>query len=205
MAGDLKKHGYFGKEKAHQTSLPGWALDRGDIKIHRSGGSRSGETQKTDALDRYAVDAQERRKNLTVFNEVATTAPSKWVELIPKDGVEGFVNTETGEIREEKEKSYRVRLKGCGQESRLKLVAAGRTIEAIVKIPYRKMVKQFKGIYIKGEGHVFKIGRSDLAKLMGVIEKITLYVRHKVSVWHKELVGLERWKYYLQEVDYSRA
>ncbi|GAH40509.1 unnamed protein product, partial [marine sediment metagenome] len=85
------------------------------------------------------------------------------------------------------------------------LVAAGRTIEGIVKIPYRKIVKQFKGIYIKGEGYVFKIGRSDIAKLMGVIEKITLYVRHKISVWHKELVGLERWKYYLQEIDYSRA
>ncbi|MBA7633874.1 hypothetical protein ES703_41445 [subsurface metagenome] len=203
MIGDLKKHGYFGKEKAHQTSLPKWALDRGDIKIYRSGGSRSGNTQAKDALDHYAVDAWERRKNLTIFNEVATTAPSKWVELTTKGNVKEFVNTETGEIREVKEKTYRDRIKGCGQKSKVKLVAAGRTIEGIVKIPYHKIIKQFKGIYIKGEGYVFKIGRSDIAKLMGVIEKITLYVRHKMSVWHKELVGLERWKYYLQEVDYS--
>ncbi|MBA7685595.1 hypothetical protein ES703_94020 [subsurface metagenome] len=205
MIGDLKKNGYFGKEKEHQTSLPKWALDRGDIKIYRSGGSRSGNTQAKDALDRYAVDAWERRKNLTIFNEVATTAPSKWVELISKGNVKEFVNTETGEIREVKKKSYRERIKGCGQKSKVKLVTAGRTIEAIVKIPYHKIVKQFKGIYVKGEGYVFKIGRLDVEKLMGVIEKITLYVRHKMSVWHKELVGLERWKYYLQEVDYSRA
>ncbi len=205
MIGDLKKHGYFGKEKEHQTSLPKWALDRGDIKIYRSGGSRSGDTQAKDALDYHAVDAVERLKNLTIFNEVATTAPSKWVELISKGNVKEFVNTETGEIREVKEKTYRDRLKACGQKSKLKIVAAGRTIEGIVKIPYRKIIKQFKGIYIKGEGYVFKIGLPDLEKLMGVIEKITLYVRHKISVWHKELVGLERWKYYLQEVDYSRA
>ena len=203
MIGDLKKHGYFGKEKKHQTTLPKWALDRGDIKIYRSGGSRSGDTQAKAALDHYAADAVERLKNLTI--------PSKWVELISKDGVavvatslnKEFVNTETGEITVVKKKDYRERIKACGQESKLKIVTAGRTIEGIVKIPYRKMVKQFKGIYIKGEGHVFKIGRSDIAKLMGVIEKITLYVRHKISVWHKELVGLERWKYHLQEVDYS--
>ncbi|MBA7638965.1 hypothetical protein ES703_46621 [subsurface metagenome] len=205
MIGDLKKHGYFGKEKEHQTTLPKWALDRGDIKIYRSGGSRLGITQKTDALDHYASDTRERLKNLTIFNEVATTAPSKWVELISKGNVKEFVNTETGEIREVKEKTYRERIKGCGQETKLKIVAAGRTIEGVFKIPYRKIVKQFKGIYVKGEGYVFKIGHTDIAKLMGVIEKITLYVRHKMSVWHKDLVGLERWKYYLQEVDYSRA
>ena len=203
--GDLKKFGYFGREKKHQTTLPAWALDRGDIKIYRSGGSRSGDTQAKDALDHYAADAVERLKKRTIFNEVATTALSKWVELISKDGVKEFVNKETGEIMMVEEKTYRDRLKACGQETKIKIVAAGRTIEGIFKIPYHKIVKQFKGIYIKGEGYVFKIGRTDIAKLMGVIEKITLYVRHKISVWHKELVGLERWKYYLQEVDYSRA
>ena len=205
MIGDLKKHGYFGKEKKHQTTLPKWALDRGDVKIYRSGGSRSGDTQAKDALDHYVADAVERQKNLTRFNEVATTAPAKDVELISEDGIKRVVNTETGEITVVNKKTYREKLKACGQESKLKIVTAGRTIEGIVKIPYRKMVKQFKGIYIKGEGHVFKLGRTDIAKLMGVIEKITLYVRHKISVWHKELVGLERWKYHLQEVDYSRA
>lgn len=205
MIGDLKKHGYFGKEKKHQTTLPKWALDRGDIKIYRSGGSRSGETRKKDALDRYAADAVERLKNPTIFNEVATPAPYKWIELISKGNVKEFVNTDTGELRVTRIKTYREKIKDCGKRTKIKIVAAGRTIEGIFNIPYRKIVKQFKGIYVKGEGYVFKIGRADIAKLMGVIEKITLFVRHKISVWRKELVGLERWKYHLQEVDYSRA
>ena len=181
--GDLKKFGYFGREKKHQTTLPKWALDRGDIKIYRSGGSRSGEAQKKDAFDVYCDNAISRAREQT--------------ELTKREYGIKPVKVE--------QKTYRERINDCGQESKVKLVAAGRTIEGVFKIPYRKIVKQFKGIYIKGEGYVFKIGRSDIAKLMGVIEKITLYVRHKISVWHKELVGLERWKYYLQEVDYSRA
>lgn len=205
MIGDLKKHGYFGKEKKHQTTLPAWALDRGDIKIYRSGGSISKRRQKRDALDHYIDAAKERQKNLTIFNVVATTAPAKEVELISEDGIKRVVDTETGEITVVKKKTYRDRLKACGQKVKIKIVTAGRSIEGVFKISYHKIVKQFKGIYIRGEGYVFKIGRTDIAKLMGVIEKITLFVRHKISVWHKELVGLERWKYHLQEVEYSRA
>lgn len=205
MIGDLKKHGYFGKEKKHQTTLPKWALDRGDIKIYRSGGSISKRSQKRDALDHYIDAAKERQKNLTIFNVVATTAPAKEVELISEDGIKRVVDTETGEITVVKKKTYRDRLKDCGRKTKIKIVDAGRSIEGVFKIPYHKIVKQFKGIYIKGEGYVFKIGRTDIAKLMGVIEKITLFVSHKISVWNKELVGLERWKYHLQEVEYSRA
>jgi len=183
MIGDLTKNGYFGKEKKHQTTLPKWALDRGDIKIYRSGGSRSGDTQAKDAWDRYCDDAKARVRS-----------PVKFFKTV--------IDKETGEIRK---KTYGEKLKDCGQETKIKIVEAGRTLEGIFKIPYRKIVKEFKGIYIKGEGYVFKIGRSDIAKLMGVIEKITLYVRNKMSVWHKELVSLERWKYYLQEIDYQGA
>ena len=181
--GDLKKHGYFGREKKHQTSLPKWALDRGDIKIYRSGGSRSEDTQEKDAWDRYCDNAKSR--------------PREQKELTKKEYGIKSVKVEP--------KTYAEKLKDCGQRTKIKIVAAGKTLEGVFKIPYRKIIEQFKGIYIKGEGYVFKIGRTDIAKLMGVIEKITLYVRHKMSVWHKELVGLERWKYYLQEVDYSRA
>lgn len=179
--GDLKKHGYFGREKKHQTSLPKWALDRGDIKIYRSGGSRSGSPDQKDAWDRYCDNAISKAKEQT--------------ESIKREYGIKSVKAE--------QKSYGDRIKDCGRKTKIKMVAAGRTLEGIVKIPYHKIIKQFKGMYIKGEGYVFKIGRSDIEKLMGVIEKITLYVRHKISVWHKDLVGLERWKYYLQEVDYT--
>ena len=183
MIGDLKKHGYFGKEKKHQTTLPKWALDRGDIKIYRSGGSRSGDTQAKDAWDRYCDNAKSRAKEQTELTKGEYGIRPMKVES----------------------KTYREKLKECGRKTKIKIVAAGKTLEGIFKIPYHKIIEQFKGVYIKGEGYVFKIGRTDIAKLMGVIEKITLYVRHKISVWHKELVGLERWKYHLQEVDYSRA
>ncbi|GAI81258.1 unnamed protein product [marine sediment metagenome] len=169
MVGDLKKSGYFGKEKKHQTTLPKWALDLAGVKIYRSGGSRSGSAQKKDAWDDYCAAAVAR-----------VSSPVKSVDS----------------------KTYKERIDLCGQYIKGKLVSAGETIEATFKFPYRKFVKQFKGVYIKGEGYVSKISQSDVSKLMGVIEKVTLYSRHKKCIWLKELVGLERWKYHLQVIDY---
>lgn len=183
MVGDLKRFGYFGKKKSHQTKLPAWAADQWDIKIYRSGGSSSKRPQEKDAWDIYCENAIAKAK-------------------VPVRFSKPYIDPKTGEIRK---KTYGEKISECGKRTKLKFIAAGKTIEGIFKIPYHKVVKQFKGVYIRGEGFVFKIGKSDLAKLMGVIEKVTLYRRHKRNVWARELVGMERWKYYLEVEDYSRG
>ncbi|MBA7628218.1 hypothetical protein ES703_35694 [subsurface metagenome] len=137
QVGYFEKHGYFDKDKEHQTSLPAWALEIPGLRIRRSTHSR-----------REQGNANEDQ------------GPGQDLEKAPA------IDPLTGEILDPGSITYRYRLDSCGRASFLNLYLRGKEVTGLFKIPYQEVRKNYPGQYRAGIGYVFRVSAQEGDKLL---------------------------------------
>jgi hypothetical protein len=150
LTGYFEKHGYFDKRKAHQASLPQWALDDNKT-IRRTGGSVQRKSKVKDFASWFDDSEEETEKS-----------------SIPPEEEEYFLVLNIGKYFELQSKKYFRKSIGellelCGSQTVIR-IGHGHFIGKI-DIPYKKF-REMPGEYVDGVGYVTNMDHRDFLQLM---------------------------------------
>ncbi|MBA7696033.1 hypothetical protein ES703_104675 [subsurface metagenome] len=176
MMGDFQNTGYLHMDKNHQGRLPDWALDIPGYKIRRSSGQRKPRSEWQDPWAEYCKKATQ--------------------EVVDPATGEILANLKISRLRSNM--TYKERHKGCCQTVWAKITTKISVIEGVFDIPWLDIFKTYKGNFIKGLGFIFRGSMVDVNNFLQQTKRIILIREFNQDPWDKELVGLDRYKYWLK-------
>jgi hypothetical protein len=151
ITGYFEKHGYFDKRKAHQASLPQWALDDNKT-IRRTGGSVKRKPKNNDFFSWFEDSTDEEVEQLSTSIEQDDHLT---VLLLGQ-----FFERESKKFFR---KSIRELLELCGSQTVIR-IGHGHFLGKI-DIPYKEF-RKIPGEYVDGVGYVVMMNRNDFPKFM---------------------------------------
>jgi hypothetical protein len=153
------KHGYFKKNKAHQSRLPEWAK-KSKMRIRRFSKSvekkNDQETNKKVKLNRYDRWEKQMQKYI---------ASKEVMECLTPLENPFHVNR----------KPYDVILEACGQETIYTVMFNGlEEYGGLLPVPYKEIIKTHEGKYVQGIGYIINMGFKQFEKWLLTIECPTI-------------------------------